>query len=60
MNIKPECFDFDDLEPNSETECSDNEQNEDICNDELSYIENEKFRLLFDPILIQYLRNYVF
>ena len=41
-------FHFDDeFEFSSETECSDNEQNEDICDDELSYIENGKFRLLF-------------
>ena len=41
-------FDFDDeFEFSSETESSDNEQNEDICDDKLSYIENGKFRLLF-------------
>ena len=49
VNTKPELFDFDnEFESNSETECSDNEQNsEDICDDELSYLENGKFRILF-------------
>ena len=41
VNTKPELFDFD-------NECSDNEQNSgDICDDELSYLENGKFRILF-------------
>ena len=45
MNIKPKRFDF---ESNSETdECSDNEQNKDICDNELLYIKNRKFQLLF-------------
>ena len=44
VNTKPELFDFDnEFESNSETECSDNEQNsKDICDDELSYLENGK------------------
>ena len=46
MKIKPGLFD-DEFESNSETECSDTEQTQEIDDDELSHIENGKFRPLF-------------